>query len=268
MTSYVRAPYTLNAHQRPMVGDTKMGFTNFDHMGWLVCDGRTLNKAEFEMLFNVIGYTFGGSGATFKLPDFTGRVAGMPGRPAPVNGSSPDTYVKGDISGTQYHTLTIPEMPAHNHGVAGGGQGPLNNLTGISGEHTHDINDPEHAHSITDIGHTHTSKFPGSQGVAALGGSNDVAEDQLGSAYDVNTSNQPTGITIDANATGITIVPNGDHAHVLNPAGGDQPHTNMQPTLFYGNMFVYCGRVNYGCEGLQGQSFVGFPFFPTNNGLL
>jgi microcystin-dependent protein len=251
MTSYVRAPYTLNAHQRPMVGDTKMGFTNFDHMGWLVCDGRTLNKAEFEMLFNVIGYTFGGSGATFKLPDFTGRTAVMAGRPtSPTNpgGTSPDLYAKGDISGAQYHTLSIPEMPAHNHGVAGGGQGPLNNLTGISGEHIHIATDSGHVHSYVNQANN--------QGTDNAFGTETAADQvDLPQQTDIGYAN-------------ITVQPNGDHAHLLNPAGGDQRHNNVQPSLCFGNMFVYCGRVNYGCEGLQGQSFVGFPFFPTNNGLL
>lgn len=45
-------------------------------MGWLVCDGAVLNKATYPQylsLFAVIGYTFGGSGDTFNLPDLRGR---------------------------------------------------------------------------------------------------------------------------------------------------------------------------------------------------
>ncbi|MBE2986657.1 tail fiber protein [Campylobacter sp. RM12920] len=38
--------------------------------GFLVCDGRTLAKAEYAELFNVIGYTYGGSGESFNIPTF------------------------------------------------------------------------------------------------------------------------------------------------------------------------------------------------------
>jgi microcystin-dependent protein len=41
--------------------------------GWLACDGRILNTASFPDLFAVIGYTYGGSGVSFKLPDLRGE---------------------------------------------------------------------------------------------------------------------------------------------------------------------------------------------------
>ncbi|QCD44459.1 phage tail protein [Campylobacter mucosalis] len=39
--------------------------------GFLVCDGRSLNKSEYLELFNVIGYTYGGSGDNFNIPNFS-----------------------------------------------------------------------------------------------------------------------------------------------------------------------------------------------------
>lgn len=42
--------------------------------GWLLCDGTTYNTAEYPNLFQVIGYTYGGSGSTFKVPDFIGKT--------------------------------------------------------------------------------------------------------------------------------------------------------------------------------------------------
>lgn len=41
--------------------------------GWMECDGRTLNKNTYTNLFNIIGYTYGGSGNNFKLPDLRGE---------------------------------------------------------------------------------------------------------------------------------------------------------------------------------------------------
>lgn len=43
--------------------------------GWLMCDGRQLATADYPNLFAVIGYTYGGSGANFNIPDYRGRFA-------------------------------------------------------------------------------------------------------------------------------------------------------------------------------------------------
>jgi hypothetical protein len=42
--------------------------------GWLICDGGSYASAAYTTLFNVIGYTFGGSGANFNVPNLKGRV--------------------------------------------------------------------------------------------------------------------------------------------------------------------------------------------------
>lgn len=42
--------------------------------GWLLCDGSTYNTGEYQRLFQVIGYKYGGSGSTFKVPDFRNRT--------------------------------------------------------------------------------------------------------------------------------------------------------------------------------------------------
>lgn len=39
--------------------------------GFLVCDGRSLKKSEYAELFTVIGYTYGGSGDDFNIPNFS-----------------------------------------------------------------------------------------------------------------------------------------------------------------------------------------------------
>lgn len=42
--------------------------------GWMICDGRNLNKYEYPELFNVIANTFGNEGNdNFKIPDLRGR---------------------------------------------------------------------------------------------------------------------------------------------------------------------------------------------------
>lgn len=41
--------------------------------GWIFCNGQGLSTAAYPTLFGVIGYTFGGSGGTFNVPDLRNR---------------------------------------------------------------------------------------------------------------------------------------------------------------------------------------------------
>ena len=43
-------------------------------IGWYLCDGTLKNRTTDAALFAVIGYTYGGSGAVFNVPDLRGRV--------------------------------------------------------------------------------------------------------------------------------------------------------------------------------------------------
>ncbi len=127
MSSVLRKSAAFTAHAKPTVGDTKTSFVTDDHLGWLRCDGRQMSKADFGILFGVIGYTFGGSGNTFNLPDARGRVVGHDGS----NNTLPFTpYVTGDLSGQDQIVLTIPQLPAHDH----------TGLTGSDGIHSHTTN--------------------------------------------------------------------------------------------------------------------------------
>lgn len=222
MTSYCRRPANFAAHERPTVGDTKFSFTDSNHMGWLKCDGSLLSKADYGLLFNIIGGTFGETATHFRLPDPLGRVLGVAG-----SGAGLTPRAKGDSVGEETHTLTINEMPAHKHGtvdVSGNTNG--DGITSTNGSH---------AHSITDPGHSHTY----------VNNTNDQSTDNAfatETAADQADLNAVTG----SSATNITINSNGAHTHTMGSTGGSNAHNNMQPTLFYGNMFIYCGKVNEG----------------------
>lgn len=222
MTSYCRRPANFAAHERPTVGDTKFSFTDSNHMGWLKCDGSLLSKADYGLLYNVVGGTFGETATHFRLPDPLGRVIGVVGA-----GSGLTARAKGDSVGTETHTLTIDEMPAHKHGsvdVSGNTNGDGNTTT--NGTHNHSITDPGHSHEYFNQ--------PNSHEVA-------ISLTTTGTADDVNVNQ-----TTQTSTTGITINNNGDHFHTMGSTGGGAAHNNMQPTLFYGNMFIYCGKVNEG----------------------
>lgn len=76
----------------------------------LACDGASYPTDTYQALFAVIGYTFGGTGANFNVPDLRSRF--ITGSGGTINGSS---VVVGSIGGSFSHTQTADEMPAHTH---------------------------------------------------------------------------------------------------------------------------------------------------------
>ena len=91
---------------------------NFAPRGWAFCNGQILPIAQNTALFSLLGTTFGGNGqTTFALPDLRGRVPNSSGQ-----GPGLSSYDLGQVGGSESTTLTVNQMPAHNHGVqcAGG----------------------------------------------------------------------------------------------------------------------------------------------------
>src|SRR3954468_13707963 len=90
----------------PFVGEIRMFGGNFAPVGWAFCDGQLMPISENDVLFNLIGTTYGGDGQeTFALPNLQSRV--------PIHQGS--GYVIGEAGGTESVTLTVNQMPSHNH---------------------------------------------------------------------------------------------------------------------------------------------------------
>lgn len=88
------------------VGEIRMFGGTFAPVGWALCNGQLLSIAENEVLYTLIGTTYGGDGqVTFALPDLRGRV------PVHQGGSS----VMGQFGGVEAVTLTSQTTPAHTH---------------------------------------------------------------------------------------------------------------------------------------------------------
>ena len=93
---------------------------NFAPVGWAFCQGQLIPISENDVLFNLIGTTYGGDGQqTFALPNLQSRV--------PVHQGS--GFVIGQAAGVETVTLTTNQMPSHRHLVQtatatqGGGTG-------------------------------------------------------------------------------------------------------------------------------------------------
>jgi microcystin-dependent protein len=95
----------------PYVGEIRMFAGNFAPVGWMFCEGQTLPISENDVLFVLIGTTYGGDGEeTFNLPNLASRV--------PIHmGTGPDgtTYQIGEMAGTEQETLTVQQIPNHSH---------------------------------------------------------------------------------------------------------------------------------------------------------
>lgn len=96
------------------VGTIKIWPSTSVPSGWLLCNGATINAADYPDLYSLIGTTFnyGTLGAgLFKVPNLKDRM--------PV-GKGSSFSIFASVGGEINHTLAISEIPSHfhNNGVA------------------------------------------------------------------------------------------------------------------------------------------------------
>lgn len=168
----------------PFIGSISMVGFNFAPIGWLACDGSLLPIAQYDVLYALIGTTYGGDGVnTFALPDLRGRVPIHVGQ-----GPGLSNRVIGQTAGAEAVTLTVNQIPQHTHSAPGIGQ-----ASSLPATHT----DP--------VGHVFAVPVDGSNAYA------------------------PSGTA--AFAGGVT----------SGPAGSNQPHSNVQPSLGINFIIAYEG---------------------------
>ena len=91
---------------QPFVGEIRMFGGSFAPVGWAFCNGQEMPISENEVLFQLIGTTYGGDGeTTFALPNLQSRI--------PVHVGS--GFALGQQGGEEQVALTVNEIPAHGH---------------------------------------------------------------------------------------------------------------------------------------------------------
>ncbi len=90
----------------PFLSEIKIASFGFAPQGWAQCNGQILPINQNQALFSLLGTNYGGNGQTnFALPDLRGRV--------PIHMGS--GFTLGEVAGQSAHTLSISELPQHNH---------------------------------------------------------------------------------------------------------------------------------------------------------
>jgi microcystin-dependent protein len=95
----------------PYVGEIRMFSFPRIPTGWFSCDGSLKSISDYEVLYTLLGTTYGGNGqTTFGLPNLMGA--------SPIHqgtGQNLTPRVLGQPIGTDTVTLLLNQMPQHNH---------------------------------------------------------------------------------------------------------------------------------------------------------
>jgi microcystin-dependent protein len=121
----------------PYVGEIRLfGFSRVPD-GWLPCNGSVISISQYEVLYALLGTTYGGDGqVTFGLPNLSGRIPLHWG-----NGTGLTPRIAGEVGGSENVTLLSGQMPTHTHTVnattkpaSSGAVGTTVELGAISGD--------------------------------------------------------------------------------------------------------------------------------------
>lgn len=144
------------------VGATMTWHTATPPDNWLLCDGGIASASEWPDLFGIWGYQYGGSGDDFGLLDM--------GDFSPMGAAG--TVGLDDEAGDLTHTLTVGQMPSHDH-------------------------------TITDPGHAHRVQKQSATVNAAVNTATPAARTDNTATPHIMTDSNTTGITVNANGSGL-----------------------------------------------------------------
>jgi len=92
------------------LGEIRVFSFVFAPRSWALCNGQLLPINQNQALFSLLGTNYGGNGQTnFALPDLRAKT------PIHVGAG----FGLAQTGGEQSHTLTLAELPTHQHGIEG-----------------------------------------------------------------------------------------------------------------------------------------------------
>jgi microcystin-dependent protein len=220
--------------------------------GYLLCQGQSVSTTTFAGLFAAIGYTYGGSGSSFVIPNFQGRVPVGVGTAPSGNGVLAKTLAGS--GGDETVVLTVPQMPSHthiqdshnhtqdshSHGASSGDAGSHGHTasTNTAGAHTH----------AGSVSHNHNS-FNGTAVRKADSTTATTVQSTSVSSTSQSVTTQGTHINVSAggHTHTVTVDAGGSHSHTVSVnnatatnqattatnqnTGGGGAHNNLQPYI-------------------------------------
>jgi microcystin-dependent protein len=100
---------------QPFVGEIRLFGGNFAPAGWSFCNGALMAISQNEVLYQLIGTTYGGDGVqSFALPNLQSRVPIHMGQ-----GQGLQLYGLGQPGGVEQVVLTAAQVAIHWHGAMG-----------------------------------------------------------------------------------------------------------------------------------------------------
>lgn len=189
-------------------------------VGWLICNGASLSTTTYANLFGQLGYSYGGSGSNFNIPDLRGNfIRGWD------NGKGLDGTWGIQQTGTWFSsarpfgTNEYSVTGGHGHGIFDPGHGhsasqPAHNHNVFDSGHGHGAAAEDHTHSLpTNIiyniaggafnGGTVGSVAASNTGGSSFGGGFSIPVSVSAASANIQQTAQAPSITVSGNTTGI-----------------------------------------------------------------
>jgi microcystin-dependent protein len=200
--------------------------------GFLLEDGKKYSTTEYNRLFKVIGYKYGGSGSEFAVPDSRGRV--IVGA-----GSGPGLTVRTIAAkeGAETIALTVGQLASHTHAQTpvGGSASVSGSVSGTLGgtiaDHTHQP--PGNSGGRSYMNHAE----PGDENAAprylskSSAGETQVLWGNAGWGNATGSINGTVGCSVSGTLGGSMSGSIETNSGTTSATGGGEAHNNMPPFL-------------------------------------